>query len=195
MHTKLFRSAACAALAGCALLAAEPALAAVETARAPQITAAAAPTAGYGDDWGDDRGRGWGRGRGWRRDDGISAGDVLAGVLVIGAIAAIASAASKADKAGDRADDSADYNDAPPPPGDTAGSVSDWSKGQALDRAVDACANAIDQGEAKVDTVDQADGYGDGFRVSGKTAAGKPWACETDRAGKIRDLSVDGFAY
>lgn len=42
--------------------------------------------------WGRWRGRGWRRG--WRRHRGVRAGDVLAGVAIIGGIAAIASAAN-----------------------------------------------------------------------------------------------------
>lgn len=46
--------------------------------------------------------RGCWRGRGWRRHRGVSAGDVLAGVAIVGGIAAIASAASNNNRRRDR---------------------------------------------------------------------------------------------
>lgn len=147
--------------------------------------------------------RGWG-GRGHRHDDGIDAGDIFAGILILGGIAAIASAASKADKANR---DRPASQDIPPypgsPPDQRYGSQNDdrplWREGRGLDDAVDGCASEIERSGHRVDTVDtvERDGQGTaapGWRVQGRVAGGKPFACTVDGDGRIRSLSVDGRA-
>lgn len=141
--------------------------------------------------------RGWG-GRGHRHDGGVDAGDIFAGILILGGIAAIASAASKADKA---SRDRPATQDLPPYPGSAPdqryGAQDDrpvWREGRGLDSAVDGCASEIERSGNRVDTVDAVAREEQGWRVQGRVAGGKPFACTVDGDGRIRSLSVDGRA-
>ena len=65
-------------------------------AAAAVLSMAVAPAVAEARGW---RGGGWGGGWGHRgHHDRVDAGDIFAGILIIGGIAAIASAASKADR-------------------------------------------------------------------------------------------------
>lgn len=195
MATVFSFAARCLAAAGCVSMTASPALA----ASLPQVSvhsAIDAPrtwTPAY--DRAYDRGRGgWGHGRHHRdRDDGISAGDVFVGLLVLGGIAAIASSASKKDKENDdyryRGEG---YDEAPPPPpeqGNWGNSRSGAS--QAMDNAVDSCVRAAGR-EGSVEEVYGAQRTGRGFQVGGRLAGGKDFACTTGADGWVEDLNVDG---
>jgi hypothetical protein len=175
-------------------MAASPAFASVQSRHAPQV----APAAALPGDVAQDRGwgGGWGN-RGWGRrhyDDGVSAGDVLAGVLVIGTIAAIASAASKGSKdkrereerARREQDDSWRYGDESRDNGPAYS-----GRSASLDTAVDTCAAEVDRGTSRVDTVDAVNREGDGWRVEGRTRTGAPWNCTIDGSGRIKGFSVE----
>lgn len=191
---------AAASLAAFTMLA-SPALAA-SSAQAPHATASAAlpHDAAANRGWGN---RGWGNrwNGGWGRrhhDDGISAGDVFAGVLVLGTIAAIASAASKKDKrereedvrrpgeedwryGEDRRDE--DRRD--------EGRSSDYGRNASLDNAVDSCVADVERGSNRVDTVDTVNREGDGWRVEGRTQSGASWNCSVDGSGRIKGVETD----
>lgn len=153
---------------------------------------------GRGGSWG---GRGWG-GSGWNggrgHRDGIDGGDILAGVLILGTIAAVASAASKSKRERDvytpRSDDyrggDTRYDNVPPPP---SGERSDWGRNQSMDYVVDTCVAEVER-SAAVDSVDGVSREGQGWRVSGRTRSGDPFACTLDRDGQVRGLSVNGEA-
>lgn len=118
--------------------------------------------------------------RHWHRQhDRIDGGDILAGIVLIGAIAAIAGSGKKSrdedrdnrDYRYDRPDDRGDYRAAPEAPrGDQ------WVPGSnsAEARAVDACSWAA-EGElgdfARVGSIDGVSRDGDGWRVTGSVAA------------------------
>lgn len=170
-------------------------------ASAAVLSMAATPALARDRGWGG----GWGGHYGRHHDDGISAGDVLAGVLIIGGIAAIASAASKSKKdreareAGDeyrypgdrtepQANNSADYgrNDADDRP--------EWREGTGINGAVDRCLEEVERGSTKVEGVDSVNREGDGWRVAGRTGSGQDFACTVDTDGRIRSVSIDGRA-
>lgn len=115
--------------------------------------------------WGNGWGGGWGGGhRRWRhRGDGIDAGDVILGAIIIGGIAAVASAASKANR------------DRLPRDGDWGGG---WSRDEGTeDAAVDACARAAEREggrygqDARVEDITSVARQDGGWRVHGVVSA------------------------
>ena len=135
--------------------------------------------------------RGWGgwRGRGWRR--GVSAGDVLAGAVVIGGIAAIASAASNNRRRDrevvvverDRRDDDRRFDTRSNP---RSGGAS------GLDGAVSQCLREIER-DVRVDTVDGASRVPSGWVVTGSIFDGSGFSCEIGNDGRISDIRYGGF--
>lgn len=150
--------------------------------------------------------RDWGWG-GWghhRHRDRVDAGDVIAGILIIGGIAAVASAASKANK--NRRDDR-DYrypDDRYPQRGDRGDYGKDdqpeWSDSDAregstgIDSAINRCVDEVSRGSTKVEEVDSVNREGDQWRVEGRTGDGGSFSCSIDRDGRIRQVSVHGKA-
>jgi hypothetical protein len=140
--------------------------------------------------------------RGWHRyhhdHDGISAGDVIAGALIIGGIAAIASAASKSNRNRERydnpppppapryRDDSYDYSVSPP--------ASDYQTG-GINDAVNICVDQVERGDARVASVDNASRRADGWRVSGQLSAGGGFNCWIDNDGRIRRVDFGGDSH
>jgi len=124
--------------------------------------------------------------RRWRRDR-VDAGDVLAGVLILGTVAAIASAASKDNNREERV---------PPPPyrDDSYGYQSDSYErdGRGLDRAVDMCVDEIERGQDRVGAVDGANRNGEGWTVSGALEGGAGFTCRIDNMGRIRAIDIGG---
>ena len=154
---------------------------------APPVAAATQMEAngwGYGN--GYDYGHGYGR---RHRDRGIGAGDVIAGVLVIGAIAAIASSASNRSR--DRYDEH--YPRREPARADYR--RDDRSSDSGIDRAVGMCVDQAERGSARIDSVDDAARGPDGWRVSGQMADGASWRCWIDNDGRLRSLDFgDDYA-
>lgn len=202
---------AAASLAALTMLA-SPALAAT-SAQAPRAAAAAAlphdaaANRGWGNNgWGNRWNGGWGR---RHHDDGISAGDVFAGVLVLGTIAAIASAASKKDKRereqdvrrpgeddwryGNSGQDYGNSADVPPPDRGWAsdGRSAGYARGVSLDTAVDTCVADVERGSNRVDTVDNVNRDGDGWRIEGRTRNGVSWNCSVDSTGRVQGVETD----
>lgn len=199
-----FSGKVAASLAAFTMLA-TPAFAAAGPQHAPRATSAAAlphdvaanrGRGGWGNNgWGNRWNGGWGR----RHNDGIDGGDVLAGVLVLGTIAAIASAASKNSR--DKreqdvrrpGDDSWRYgddtgNDSRP---DDLSRPSDMSRSVSLDTAVDTCVADVERGSNRVDTVDNVNRQGDGWRVEGRTQGGASWNCSVDASGRVKGVTTD----
>lgn len=140
--------------------------------------------------------------RHWHHRDRVDAGDVIAGIFLIGAIAAIADAAGKS-RDSDRRDDDyryeppqrdSDYRNAPEPQDDRR-----WVPGNnsAETRAVEACSWAA-EGElgddARVGAIDAVTQDGDSWRVSGTVAAPemmpRDFAC-TYRGGRVVDVTFN----
>jgi hypothetical protein len=126
----------------------------------------------------------WGR---YRDRDRIDAGDVLAGVLILGTVAAIAGAAK-----GNR--DRVERAPPPPFPDDRyryrSGEYD--SDGRGLDRAVDMCVDEIERGSDRVGTVDGANRNGEGWTVSGALDGGAGFTCRIDNMGRIRAIDIGG---
>lgn len=139
----------------------------------------------------------WHHGR--HHGDGIDAGDVLAGILIIGGIAAIADAASKDD------DDEVVYREpypAPYPderpeyrPEYAPRAPSQDYVGGGIDHAVDMCVDQVERGDETVASVDNATRTGDGWRISGQLGTGGGFSCWIDNDGRIRNVDLTGSAY
>lgn len=120
--------------------------------------------------------------RGYRRDRGVDAGDVIAGVLLIGGIAAIASAATRDDDRRDdyprdpyRGADGRDWRDA-------------YRAGDGLGNAAEMCADEVEQ-ERRVGTIDRVDRRAGGWTVTGTTDGGEDFTCTIGNDGRVDDIS------
>lgn len=144
------------------------------------------------DRWG---GGDWGR---HYRHDRVDAGDIFAGVLIIGAIAAIASASSKAKKEQRRAEPEPVYPDGDYQRGNSGNYGTDdrpeWREGTGIDSAVNRCRDELSRGSARVDTVESVARDGDGWRVQGRATGGAEFSCTVDGEGRIRNVNIDGRA-
>ncbi|WFL76680.1 hypothetical protein P7228_11815 [Altererythrobacter arenosus] len=137
-----------------------------------------------------------------RRHNRVDAGDVLAGVLIIGGIAAVASAASKNSRDRryrdrdyryrDYRDSDYRYRDRPYDYRERRGD-SRYNAGRGIDNAVEMCVSRIER-DARVDTVDEVERDGEGWRVSGTLYNGERFKCEIDSRGRIEDVDFGGFA-
>lgn len=147
----------------------------------------------------------WGWGGGWgRHHDRVDAGDVLAGILIIGGIAAVASAASKAGKNKSRSNDDYrypedrdyrgddyrgnDYRETAPREGYGTAYAGD------MNDAVNRCIDEVNRGRARVEGVDGAERDADGWRVRGRVGNDSRFSCTIDGDGRIRQVSIDGQA-
>ncbi len=111
--------------------------------------------------------------RRWRYRDRVDAGDVIAGIAIIGGIAAIASAVDKSQR-GDR------YDDRRHPERDYQRRFSSSD----IDRAVDSCSRAVSR-DVRVDSIDNVSRMGDGWQVSGRLYNGDGFTCSVGRDGRI----------
>jgi hypothetical protein len=125
--------------------------------------------------------------RRYRDRDGIDAGDVVAGVLILGAIAAIAGA-GKNNRERER------YEESYPRPDEDTGYRTpgqyERSDSRGIDRAVDMCVGEVERGSERVGTVDSATRSADGWRVSGELEGGAPYSCSIGNDGQIGDVFV-----
>jgi hypothetical protein len=147
---------------------------------------------------------------GWHHhDDGVDAGDVLAGLLIVGGIAAIALAASHSSQQHQVQTDQ-DYRDYPSqpddntyrpepnrldtyrealPPNDDYRSHPGYARpAVSADGAVDACVGAIENGQRGVESIDSANREGSGWRIAGRDRAGHDFTCAVDGQGSIRGV-------
>ena len=157
-------------------------------ASAAALSLSATPALAQGWGWG---GGGWGH----HHRDRVDAGDVLAGILIIGGIAAIASAASSK-KRDRRNDDRPDY------PGDRTngygnGNDNDqqWQQNGGVESAVNHCTAEVSRGSNRGTSVESINRDGDGWRVQGRTGAGADFTCSADGSGQIRNVQVGGRVY
>lgn len=192
-----FRFASTTALLSCASMAATPVIAAelphamvrTDIAAAPMFDSAAADAHDY---------------RRWHRrhhDDGIDAGDVLGGLLVVGAIAAVASAVSKSARQDDYRnrdyrDPNSRYPDARHPDNGypqyrSRADNSGYGGSSGLSRAVDSCTGAVSR-NGRVDTIHSVDRDGDGWRVEGQLSDGAPFTCSVGRDGRVDRVDFGG---
>lgn len=144
------------------------------------------------DRWG---GGNWGR---HYRHDRVDAGDIFAGVLIIGAIAAIASAANKSKQEPRRVDPEPRYPDNDYRPGDSGSYGADdrpeWREGTGIDSAVNRCRDEVSRGKTRIDSVESVSREGDGWRVEGRATGGAAFSCTVDGDGRVRNVNVGGRA-
>lgn len=146
----------------------------------------------WGCGWGGGWGGGW-RGRGWRRR-GPSAGEVLAGVAIIGGIAAIASAASNNRRNRDVVvvdrDRPQDWNrdQRNPQWRDDNRRANPRSSGAGgLDGAVSQCLGVIER-DVRVDEVQVVQRTAQGWRVGGTLFNGSGFECRIGNDGRIENI-------
>lgn len=116
----------------------------------------------------------------YRRHRGVDAGDVLAGVLILGGIAAVASAAKNAN----RRDRNRDWRY----PQRRSDYRTDYDA-RGIDRAVSMCVDEIER-NARVDSVDNVSRNARGWDVSGSLYDGQGFSCSIGADGRI-----DGIDY
>lgn len=131
---------------------------------------------------------GWHR---YRHRDRVDAGDVLAGVLIIGGIAAIASAASNSSRNRDYRDDPY-RNDYRYRSGDDSYRYrrgdTRYNAGSGIDNAVNVCVGAIER-DVRVGSVDSVDRDASGWLVSGTIYNGEGFSCRIDGNGRVDGIT------
>ncbi len=118
------------------------------------------------------------------RDRGIDAGDVIAGVVVLGALAAIIGS-SNSNRDRDRRDDRRErvrYDDSRERNYESSG----------VESAVDMCVDQVEYRDKRVENVDQAQRSASGWNVSGTLSDGERWTCFIDNGGDIRSIDYGG---
>ncbi len=142
------------------------------------------------------RGRRYRGRRGWRRHRrGVSGGDVLAGVLILGGIAAVASAANSNNRRErenrryeDRRDDRR-YDDRR----DDRRTNPRASNGSGIDNAVSQCLTEIER-DVRVESVEGASRLAQGWVVSGTLFNGSGFTCQIGNDGRISNVDYSGFS-
>lgn len=197
------------ALAGTTFIAAPSAAMPVETSAAFGSPAAvlahsrydpAASIAGWrcGWHWGRPCGWGGGWGGGWRRNR-IDAGDVLIGAAIIGGAIAIANSNERRRRDRDvvvveRDADLRDRNwqrDGDWDRGDDRRAAPRGTGASGLDNAVNICLDRIGR-DVRVDTVDNVERTGAGWRVSGALFNGSSFQCRIGNSGQIDGIDYGG---
>jgi len=122
-----------------------------------------------------------------RRNNGIDAGDIIAGILVLGGIAAVASAASRDDDQPRRYP--ADARDAERDR-DRQRERGQSFESRGITRAVDMCVNEIERGRDRVAGVDEGLRNAEGWLVSGVLESGQGFTCRIGNDGRIDEINV-----
>lgn len=131
----------------------------------------------------------------WRRyrrhrHRGVDAGDVIAGVVVVGALAAIIGSASSRNRNRDRYEHRRErvrYDDR-----------RDRNRGyqsRGIESAVDMCVDQVEYRDNRVENVDRADRSANGWNVTGTLSDGERWSCSIDNAGEVRSIEYGATAY
>ncbi|MFA6218190.1 MAG: hypothetical protein WC692_00230 [Erythrobacter sp.] len=166
-----FSLSAIAAFAAALSLAAAPAFATDLPVPAMRAAVGAAPAWAPGVDTAHNHR--WYR---YRRHRGVDAGDVLAGILIIGGIAAVASAAKGSER---RARD--DYRYRYPEP------HHDDGEARGIDRAVSICASEVER-NARIGSIDAVARTAQGWQVSGSLYNGDGFNCSIGGNGRIEAI-------
>ncbi len=120
------------------------------------------------------------------RDRGIDAGDVIGGVVILGAIAAIASAASR-NRDSDR-DGGYRYDRRPVP---EQARYPDRQQPRGLSRAEEMCVDQVERDRGRVASVDGSARDPQGWLVSGELERGGVFSCRIGNDGRITDIRID----
>lgn len=116
-----------------------------------------------------------------RYRDRVDAGDVIAGIAIIGGIAAIASAIDSKNKR-DRGEDRYE---------DTRYDAPRQFRSGSLDQAVNSCTRTIER-DMRVDAIDNVSRIGDGWEVRGRLFNGNEFACSVSGNGRIDRIDYGG---
>lgn len=178
--TKPTRTFAVPALLAALSLSATPAAAAELPNIASEAPAQASATvSSYHGGWG------WNRHHRYRHRNRTTAGDVLAGVLILGTIAAVANAASKANRERDYRypvrypyPDRRDYRPSAP---------------RGVEGAADLCLREIER-DARVEDVTRVERNASGWLVTGEMAGGEGFTCSIGADGRIDRIEIGGRA-
>ena len=173
-------------------LAAAPAVLAVTSLVATPTAAAALPVQGSGahgavaqiEEAGKAANHRHYRGRyrhGYRYRRGPGVGDVIAGVLIIGALATAAKAATRDDRR---------YRER----GDDYRRDERWDDTSGLDRAAQICVDAVER-ERRVESVDRADRTASGWVIEGTVSRGDSFTCRIDNRGRIAAIDYGDYRY
>lgn len=117
----------------------------------------------------------------------VDAGDVLAGVLIIGGIAAIANAASNSERDRRYRERDVRYRDYR----DDRPVTRRSNSGRGIDGAVDRCLAEIER-DVRVESVDSVDRTGEGWRVTGTIFNGDRFTCRIGEDGRVDDVDFGG---
>ena len=120
----------------------------------------------------------------YRYRRGPSAGDVLAGILIIGGIAAVADAATRSSR-----DDRYRDRGYPAPPYRGGGYGYDDERG--IDQAVSRCIAAVER-DGRIRSVDYAERTARGWQIRGAMANGSAFNCSLGADGRIENLDIGG---
>lgn len=129
--------------------------------------------------------RRYGWGRGWdrhRHRDRVDAGDVLAGVLIIGGIAAIADAVKDRNRKERHDRYPGDYRYRERPAHNAV-----FRDRSGLDNAAALCADEVER-EASVDAIDSVERNVDGWEVRGTLTDGAGFICRIGPDGRVADV-------
>lgn len=126
----------------------------------------------------------------YRRHRGVSAGDVLTGVLILGGIAAIANSTSRKSDRRYRDDR---YRTSDPRYRQRTNDRRTSNSGAGIDRAVDMCLAEIER-DVRVESVDGADRTGSGWNVTGRLYNGDGFNCRIGNDGKIDGITYGGLS-
>lgn len=121
-----------------------------------------------------------------RHNRGVDAGDVIAGVAVVGVLAAILSSSSR-NRDRDRYEDRHErvrYDDR-----------RDRYDSRGIESAVDMCVHQVEYRDNRVENVDRADRNASGWSVSGSLENGERWTCFIDNSGEVRSIDYGNVAY
>lgn len=148
--------------------------------------------------WNCGWGGGWGRRGGWRRDR-VSAGDVILGAAIIGGVAAILSSDSRRrDRQRDvvvvERDRYVRDRDLRDDPRAVQRAAPRGTGSAGLDNAVDMCLSRIER-DVRVDTVDNVERTGAGWRVRGTLFNGGPFQCRIGNSGQIDGIDYGGAGF
>ncbi|MDA9918326.1 hypothetical protein N9D37_00360 [Erythrobacter sp.] len=120
----------------------------------------------------------------------VDAGDVIAGVVILGGIAAIASAASSKNRR-NRDDDYRRERNTDRDI-DRRDNRRDSNAGSGLDNAASQCVSQIER-DVRVESVDSVNRTSEGWIVTGALFNGNGFTCQIDNNGRIADIDYGGF--
>ncbi|WP_340589248.1 hypothetical protein [Erythrobacter alti] len=127
-----------------------------------------------------------------RHRNRVDAGDVIAGVLVLGTIAAIAGSSRSRDRDRDYRD--RDYPDRDYRDRDYRDDRGGYDR-RGMERAVDMCIDQIERGRDEVDDISSARRTSDGWRITGTLENNESWSCWIDNDGRVRNVDVGAPSY